>query len=93
MEKLVLKSENRDASENVRDLRASKVIPAVVYGNNVETTSVKIDNSSLLRVFRVAGKTEVISLEVNGKNVDVKIKDFQKNPVTEEFLHIDFLAV
>lgn len=92
MEKLVLKSEKRDALECVRTLRASKVIPAVVYGKNQESTSVKVDNSSLLRVFRVAGTTNTISLELDGKNIDVIVKDFQRHPVTNDFMHVDFYA-
>lgn len=49
MEKISIKSEKRDALECVRTLRASKVIPAVVYGKNQESTSVKVDNSSFIK--------------------------------------------
>lgn len=93
MEKLVLKSEVRTQEENVRDLRASKTIPAVVYGHKQESISIKLNNSELLRVYRVAGENHIISLEVNGKKMDVLIHDAQFHPVTGDFLHVDFLAL
>lgn len=90
MEKLVLKSERRESSEDLSSLRASKIIPAVVYGKTHEATSLKVDNSELLRVFRTVGTTEVFNLELDGKDVEVKIKEAQRHPVTGDFLHIDF---
>jgi large subunit ribosomal protein L25 len=93
MEKLVLKSEVRTQEENVRDLRASKTIPAVVYGHKQESISIKLNNSELLRAYRVAGENHVLSLEVNGKKIDVLIHDAQFHPVTGDFLHVDFLAL
>ncbi|MDP5039086.1 MAG: 50S ribosomal protein L25 [Candidatus Gracilibacteria bacterium] len=90
MEKIVLKSDLREASECVSSLRAEKVIPAVVYGKNQENTTIKLDNSDLLRAFRVVGTTESFTLEINGKNLEATIKDFQKHPVTGDFLHVDF---
>lgn len=93
MEKLVLKSEVRTQEEDVRALRASKTIPAVVYGHKQEAVSIKLNNSELLRVYRVAGENHVIALEVNGKNVDVLVHDVQFHPVTGDFLHVDFLAI
>ncbi len=93
MEKIVLNAELRDSTECVRDLRDSKVIPCVVYGKGTESTSVKLGNSDLLRAFRVVWKNEVVSLVVNGKTMDVKFHDIQRQPVSDEFLHIDFLVV
>lgn len=92
MEKLVLQVEKRDSNESVAELRAAKIIPWIVYGKNQETISIKVDNSSLLRAFRVVGKKEVFTLELEGKKIDVIIKENQNHPVTGDFLHIDYYA-
>lgn len=93
MEKLVLNAQKRDSGENVRDLRQSKVIPAVVYGHKQETISIKLDNSELLRVYRKAWENHVVELDLDGTKIDVLFHEVQKNPVTEDFWHIDFYAV
>ncbi len=93
MEKLVLKSEIRSPEENVQHLRASKVIPAVVYWHKQESISLKFNNSDLLRAYRVAGENHVISLEVEGKKIDVLFHETQFHPVTGDFVHVDFYAI
>jgi len=93
MEKLVLKSEVRTQEENVRYLRASKVIPAVVYGHKQEAVSIKINNSDLLRAYRAAGENHILTLDVDGKKIDVLFHDTQFHPVTGDFLHVDFHAI
>jgi ribosomal L25p family protein len=41
----------------------------------------------------LAGVSHIISLDVDGKKMDVLVHEFQKNPVTGDFLHIDFYAI
>lgn len=90
MEKIVLNCQAREASEDLRTVRASKLVPAVVYGKGIETTLLKIDNSDLLRAYR-AGKKEVIEIVINGKSLNVTFQEVQKDPVTGDFWHVDFL--
>jgi ribosomal protein L25 (general stress protein Ctc) len=54
MEKLILKSELRSIDESLKSLRASKIIPAVVYGHKQEPLKIKLDNSDFLRTYRVS---------------------------------------
>jgi len=93
MEKLVLKSENRESSECVKSLRTSKKIPAVVYWHKQENISIKVDNSDLLRTYRVAWENHIIELNIDSKKIDVLIHDVSFHPVTWNFLHVDFYAI
>lgn len=93
MEKIILTAEIRNADEKNRDLRLNKQIPAVVYGRNQEPISIKVDNSDFLRTFRKAGESNIINLKVGKKNIEVLVHDFQKEPVTGDFIHIDFYAL
>lgn len=93
MKDLVLNAQIRKSEEKLSEIRAAKMVPAIVYGKNKENISIKIDNSDLIKTYRLAGESHIISLNVDGKSVDVLVHDFQKNPVTGDFLHMDFYAV
>jgi len=54
MKKIVLKSEKREAVESNKILRASKLVPAVVYGHKQKSISIKLNASDLLRAYRIA---------------------------------------
>lgn len=93
MKDLVLNAQKRNNEEKLSEIRASKMVPAIVYGKNKENISIKIDNSDLIKTFRVAWESHIISLDVEWEKVDVLVHQFQKNPVTGEFLHMDFYAI
>jgi large subunit ribosomal protein L25 len=93
MEKITLTAEIRNAEENNRDIRLNKQFPAVVYGKNQEPISIKINNSDFLRTFRKAGESNIINLKVGKKDIEVLVHDFQKEPVTGDFIHVDFYAL
>ncbi len=95
MKDLVLKAQKRTSEENSRDLRATRIVPAVVYGKTQEAISLKIDASDLLRMYRTAWESHIILLDVEGEKekIEVLIHDSQKEPVSGEFIHMDFFAL
>ncbi len=76
-----------------RETRESGVIPAVVYGKDVPSTSVQVGTSEFIRLFREVGKNHVFTLNVDKKSYPVLIQELQKHPVTGKPLHMDFLTV
>lgn len=93
MENVVLNADVRAKDEKVSYLRTQKMVPCVVYGKNQEPISMKIDNSSLLRAYRNAGESTIINLKVGKKDLEVLVHAVQREPVTGDFLHMDFYAV
>ncbi len=93
MNDLVLKAQKREENEKLNVIRAEDMVPCVVYGGKAKNTSIKVANSDLIKVYRKAGSSSIISLDVEGKSVDVLIHDFQKNPTIGNFLHVDFYAI
>jgi len=65
------------------------IIPAVLYGSDIENLSLEIDKKSFEKVFKDVGET-LIDLEVEGKKYSVLIHDTQANPLTQELIHVDF---
>lgn len=93
MEKLNLVAELRSTTEKLSEVRAAKNIPAVVYGHGAENTIIKMNNSDFLRLFRKSGESHIITISVDGKKIDVLVHDIQREPVSGDFLHIDFIIV
>lgn len=77
-----------------RRTRASGRIPAIVYGSGLDSIAVSVDPKDLERILRTgAGHNTIFKLTFEGNAKNVLIRDFQVDPVTEEFLHADFHTV
>jgi large subunit ribosomal protein L25 len=93
MEKLVLSGVSRDTTIKTSAIRASKQVPAVVYGHAFTPVHISVDSSAFLKLFRKAGGTHLVDLTIDGKKMSVLIHETQRHPVSGDFLHIDFFAV
>ncbi|MCM3715790.1 50S ribosomal protein L25/general stress protein Ctc [Halalkalibacter oceani] len=77
-----------------RQLRKDGYVPAVLYGNKIESQPVSVEGVDFLKTVREVGKNGLFSLEVSGKNKhQVMIHDLQIDPLKNEYLHIDFFEV
>jgi large subunit ribosomal protein L25 len=73
----------------IKALRKTGVIPAVVYGKK-GTFPVSVDFKALPKGHT---KSAMITLDVEGKHRSVLMKEVQVNPITDLPLHIDFHEV
>lgn len=90
---ITLKANNRDVKNklmSVSNIRASGLIPAVVYGPKFVNTSISVPYQDFIRVYNKHGETTLITLEIEGKNVNVLIHEIELNPVSNKVQHIDF---
>lgn len=77
-----------------RRLRLQGKLPAVIYGQGLETLSVSVNAQDVdLILHSEAGHNTIFQLQVSGKLTDVLIKDYQLDPVKGSLLHADFQAV
>jgi len=95
MSVLNLEVKSRDASEmKAKRVRKNGLIPAVLYGKGREGVSLQMDYQSFRRLFREAGESTLIELDIDGKTKEtVLVHDYQLHPVTDNFTHVDFLTV
>ncbi|MDD4123241.1 MAG: 50S ribosomal protein L25 [Candidatus Pacebacteria bacterium] len=94
MEKYFLKAEKRDSfGKDNSQLREKSFVPAVVYGKHVDSFPIYVQKEDFNRVFKKAGETSVIELEIDGKKHMVLVKQIQRTPDLLEPHHIEFLAV
>lgn len=88
--KITLKSEKRDIfGRKVSRLRKAGKIPANIFGKKIESSAILIDNKEFAEVFEKAGETQIIDL--SGK--PVLVSNVQVDPISGDYLHIDFRQV
>jgi large subunit ribosomal protein L25 len=102
MENIALAVEKRNDSEvkssASRRLRNKHYIPAVVYGLKEEPVSVKIREKEFKGLLKGRSIYSLIfDMHIDGakknKKETVLIKEFQRDPITREFLNVDFLRI
>ncbi|WOK36460.1 50S ribosomal protein L25/general stress protein Ctc [Sphingomonas sp. C3-2] len=93
---LQLSAEARDRAGKgaSRAHRREGRVPAVIYGNNEEPTSIHLEEKALTKLLNTGHfMNSVIMVEVGGKAVRTLPKDVQFHPVTDRPMHVDFLRI
>jgi len=95
MEQLELAVEKRSIlGKKVKSLRRKGIIPAVIYGQGMESMAVQVQERELERVLRRAGSTHLINLAIgDGERKTVLVREVQRDPITDRLIHVDFYAV
>lgn len=89
-----IKAEKRKLTgRKVKKLRREGVLPANVYGKDVKSASIAVDLKEFLKIFKEAGETNIVEVEVNGTTKPTLIHNIQFDPVTDTPIHVDFLQV
>ena len=64
-------------------------IPGILYGPEIESQSVVLDSKEFEKVLEEAGESSIIKLKLDSKEYKVLIKEYQLDPVSDEFVHVD----
>lgn len=89
-----LKSEKRNIfGKAVKNLINQGSIPAEVYGRGIENMHLQISLAEFRKLYKEAGKSSIINLDVEGKICPVIIQDVQMDLLGDTFHHIDFYQV
>jgi large subunit ribosomal protein L25 len=76
-----------------RRLRVDGSIPAIIYGKS-GNQSVAVKQEAFRDLMRAKGNAaSLINLDVDGKKMLSLIKEFQRHPITQKFLHIDIMEI
>jgi len=94
MEKHILKAVKRTlVGRKVSSLRKQGITPANIYGKNIKSAAVQVNVKDFIQVFKQAGETGLVELQLEDKKLPVLIHNIQVDPITEEPLHVDFYQV
>jgi large subunit ribosomal protein L25 len=78
-----------------RTSRRAGRIPCVLYGHGEESVSLSVDANELQRlVHSISVENTIVDLDVEGgEPYKVLIRELQRHPFRDEFIHIDFFHV
>jgi large subunit ribosomal protein L25 len=81
--------------KKVKSLRKVGKVPAHLYGRETESLALQAERHSIVGLLRSAGANAVIDLQINGEQQprSVVLRGVQRDPVTDELLHIDFFQI
>lgn len=89
-----MQSKVRETSKaTLAQLRNGGYIPSVVYGYKTESTPISVKERDLIETLRETGRNGVIKLNLDGKDVNVVLSDYQSDVLKGTITHADFLAI
>lgn len=94
MSETVLSAQKRDLiGKQVKKLRREGILPGIMYGKNIDSMAISLDEHQVNRVLAAVSSSQLIKLEIDGENYTTLVRDRQRHPVTGNILHIDFYEV
>ena len=82
----------KEEGRKTNALKRAGRIPAIVYGHKIKNVLLDVDYKEFQKVYYKAGVNSLIELDVEGEKEKkiVLIHDYQKDPVSDKVIHIDF---
>lgn len=87
---MTLTLEAQVRTEKADVLREKALVPAVIYGPKSEPQNIAISKVPFKKAFIEAGESTVVTLNLDGTNIDTLIHDVQFHPVSQDPIHVDF---
>ena len=92
--KLILKKRTLQGSSNARRLRRSGSLPGIVYSEGKEGLAIELDTHSFELILQHhTSETMLLDATLDGKDIQLLVKDVQHHPVNTTLLHVDFQKV
>ncbi len=94
MDKTNLTSQPRDITgRKVKKLRAQGLVPAHVFGHEIKSENISIDEKDFKTIYHKVGETGIINLKLDTREYPVLVKGLHLDPVSLKILHVDFYKV
>lgn len=84
-----LKVEKREKKEKL----SKGLVAGNLYGPSIKPVSLKLNLNEFIKVYSLAGESNLIELDLDGKKEKVLIKEIQKDPIKNFIVHIDLYQV
>ncbi len=94
MQHFELKGQTRQVGNKavIKAFRREGLVPCNLYGNGIENVLFTV-NAKELSLLTNTPKSFIVDLNLDGKSYTAILHELQWHPVTDECLHVDFLAV
>ncbi|MBR4805378.1 MAG: 50S ribosomal protein L25 [Bacteroidales bacterium] len=94
MQTITLKAESRTigTKQDLKKIRRAGNVPCIIYGNGTQHLDIAIPLSDIKKITDTP-KSYIIHIELNGEVHPCILHDAQYDPITDNAIHIDFLAI
>ena len=94
MEKYVLEAKKREViGKQVKALRREGLLPAVIYGSDIEPMPLTLNTYEVRQILGVIGANTLVTIKIGKKEHLALVRDLQREVIKRNLLHIDFQAV
>lgn len=95
MEQIELRAEPRIVrGKQVRSLREQGLVPAILYGSQIDATPIQIESKTLHKVLAQAGGYTLVSLQIGDKQPVLTLaREIQRDIIRHHIVHVDFYQV
>ena len=96
MEQIELQVERRTVrGKKVKRLRAAGLIPAILYGHNIEPVPLQVERRALRRALSKAGTNRLLNLKIAGEEKPrlALTRAVEFDPISHNIRHVDFYQV
>lgn len=92
--KVVANTRKAQGTSASRRLRHSNKVPGVLYGGDAPPTAIEVDHNPLFHSLRREKfHASILDMELDGRNEQVLLRDFQMHPYRPLVMHVDFQRV
>ncbi|MCH7541563.1 50S ribosomal protein L25 [Patescibacteria group bacterium] len=94
MTKLSISVEPRKIlGKKVKKLRGEGILPANLFGKDIKSKSLQVQEKDFRPLFKSAGETGVVEIKLKSDIYPALIHNVQRSPVTDKIIHVDFHKV
>src|SRR3954452_10676611 len=94
MDQLTLVLEPRSVTgKKVKHLRSAGLVPASICGRGVTPENYATDAKTFGKVYQTAGRSTLIALQTPTGTKQAFIREIQRHPISQVWLHVDFRVV
>ncbi len=93
-EKTILDASLRKSfGKQVKKIRKEGLVPGNIFGANFKSQAISINVRDFIKTYKSAKETGIVYIKLDKEEIPVLIRNVQKHPVNDSFLHIDFRKV
>ncbi|MBI4359650.1 MAG: 50S ribosomal protein L25 [Candidatus Jacksonbacteria bacterium] len=90
----MLRAETRQPKTKLGALRHRGKIPAIVYGHGIASDAIFIDKQEFFKFLSTKGEGSLFDMSVSdGDPFKVILQEWQRHPITQDYLHLDFYRI
>lgn len=86
-------NERKTIGKQVKALRRQGILPAVIYGVGIDPLPIEVDEKVASRILANVGGSTLIDLKIGKNTHKVLVREFQRDVIRRNILHVDFLVV